>query len=69
MTMRVHIERLVLDPRTLAPAQVPRFQTELAAALQRLHAPPAELPRLPRDPVARLAERTAAAIHQHVVRR
>jgi hypothetical protein len=68
MTIRVHIERLVLDPRALAPEQVPRFHAALTEALGRLHAPPAEPAPRPRDPVVRLADRTAAAIHQRVVR-
>ena len=69
MTIRLHIERLVVDPRTLTAQQVPRFQVALAEALGRLHNPPAEPPPRPRDAVGRLAERTAHAIHQHVVRR
>jgi hypothetical protein len=74
-TIRVHIERLVVDPRTLAPQQVPRFRAELTEALGRLHSPPAEPVPRPRDTVARLAERTAQTIlqnvpiHQRVARR
>jgi len=69
MTIRVHIERLVVDRRTLAPEQVPRFQVALTEALGRLHNPPAEPAQRPRDAVGRLAERTALTIHQRVVRR
>jgi hypothetical protein len=68
MTIRVHIERLVVDPRTLAPEQVPRFRAALAEALGRLHSPPTETAPRPRDAVARLAERTALSIHQRVAR-
>jgi hypothetical protein len=69
MTIRLHIERLVIDPRTLVPEHVPRFRAALAEALGRLHSPPAEPAPRPRDAVARLAERTAQSIHQRVVRR
>jgi hypothetical protein len=69
MTIRVHIDRLVVDPGTLAAEQVPRFRAALTEALGRLHSPPAEPARRPRDAVARLAERAANAIHQRVVRR
>jgi hypothetical protein len=69
MTLRVHIDRLVVDPGTLTADQVPRFRAALTEALGRLHSPLAEPAPRPRDPVARLAERTANAIHQRVVRR
>ena len=69
MTIRVHIERLVVDPRALAADQVPAFRIALGEALGRLHSPPAEPPPRPRDAVGRLAERTARGIYQHVVPR
>jgi hypothetical protein len=68
MTIKLHIERLVVDRGALAPDQVGRFQVALAEALGRLHAPPAEPAPRPRDAVGRLAERTAQAIHNSVVR-
>jgi len=68
MMIRVHIERLVVDPRALAPEQMPRFQEALAEALGRLHAPPLEPAPRPRDAVDRLAQRTALAIHNRMVR-
>jgi hypothetical protein len=69
MTMRVHIERLVLDARTFAPEQVPRFRAALGEALGRLRSSTAERTPRPRDVVVRLAERTAMAIQQRVAHR
>jgi hypothetical protein len=69
MTMRVHVERLVLDPRALTPEQLPHFRAALSEALARPHSSTVVPPPRPFDPVIRLAERTATAIQQHVVRR
>jgi hypothetical protein len=69
MTIRLHIEHLIVDPRALPAAQVPQFQAALTEALGRLHTPPPEPVPRPRDALGRLAERTAHAIHQRVVRR
>ena len=69
MTMRVHIERLVLYRNALSSEQLPRFRAALAVALERLHSPNSEPAPGQRDAVTRLAERTATAIHRHVVRR
>jgi hypothetical protein len=68
MMIRVHIERLVVDPQAMTPEQVPRFRLALADALGRLHAPRPEPAPRPRDAVGRLAERTALAIHNRVIR-
>lgn len=69
MTVRVHIERLVVDPRALAPDQVPHFQTALGVALGQLQVPVSEREPPPRDDVGRLAQRTARAIDRQMVRR
>ena len=70
MTIRVHIERLVLDPRALEPRQVPQFRIALVEALGRLQAPVSkDAPPPARDRVGRLAERTAQAINRQMVRR
>jgi hypothetical protein len=68
MTIKLHIERLVVDRGALAPEQVGRFQVALAEALGRLHKPPAEPAPRPRDAVGRLAQRTAQAIHNRMAR-
>lgn len=68
MTIKLHIERLVVDRGALAPDQVGRFQVALGEALGRLRAPSAEPAPRPRDAVGRLAERTAQAIHNRVGR-
>jgi hypothetical protein len=62
MKTRIHIERLVIDARVLAPDQAARFQTELAAAVSRRSRRAREMRERPRDAVARLADRAAAAI-------
>ncbi|TDH62142.1 hypothetical protein E2C06_13290 [Dankookia rubra] len=67
MTLRVHIERLVVDARALPAAQVQAFRAALAAELAGggrrgdRAGPPA-------DPVARLAGRTADAIRRRMAR-
>ena len=68
MTIKLNIERLVVDRDALAPDQVARFQIALADALGRLHAPPAEPAPRPRDALGRLAQRTAQAIHNRMAR-
>jgi hypothetical protein len=64
MTLRLHIERLVVDPAALQPGQVVQFRAALTQALGELHTPALHPPPQPRDAVGRLAARTAASIFQ-----
>jgi len=57
MTMRVHIERLVLYRNALSSEQLPRFRAALAVALERLHSPNSEPAPRPLDAIARLVAR------------
>lgn len=68
MTIRLHIERLIIDPKAMSPDQTPQFHDALVQALTRLHAPTTDTPKAPRDAVGRLAETTARAIHNRILR-
>ena len=69
MTVKVHIERLVVDPGVITRSEAPLFGEALARELTYLRDPPPE-PRAPAaDPIARLVRRTASAIHDRLPRR
>ena len=68
MTVRIHIDRLVVDPDTLSRRQVPAFRAALARELDLHMNPGNQLLQPPRDTVAQLARQTAIAIHARIGR-
>lgn len=68
MTVKVHIERLVVDPGVLSRREAPLFGEALARELTYLRDPSPE-PRAPAsDAAARLVRQTASAIHGRLPR-
>jgi hypothetical protein len=67
MTLRVHIERLVVDVRALPAARVPAFRAALAAELAgNRQRGLSSRPHPPDDAIAALARRAADAIRRRM---
>ncbi len=66
MSVKIHIDRLVIDAAALSRSEAPLFQAALASELTLLRHPPREPIAAPANAVTRLARRTAAAIHDRM---
>jgi hypothetical protein len=66
MTVRIHIDRLVVDPGALTRDEALAFRAALASELTLLRNPSRDVVPEPHDAVGRLARRTAAAIHDRM---
>ncbi len=63
MTVRIHIDRLIVDAGAFSRDEAPAFRAALVSELNRLRNPPRERVPAPSSAVARLARQTAVAIH------
>lgn len=62
MSVRLHIERLVVEEGALSRDQIPLFQAALASELGYLQRPGGVFREAPRDAPSRLAREAAGAI-------
>ncbi len=66
MSLRIHIERLVIDEGALARDQVALFQTALAVELGNLRQPGRDFRPPPIDAPSRLARDVAGAVYDRM---